>query len=187
MKNIQITELCHFFIKSRLCEGGFCIDATAGNGNDTVFLCKTVGKNGHVLAFDIQETAVLATNKKLADEGLNEIAEVILDSHCNMHNYAGYDSVDCIVFNFGYLPGADHNISTKPETSIPAIETGLKLLKNGGFMSLCIYSGGDSGFDERDAILKYIRQLDCRKYAVLLTDYYNRPNNTPIPVIIVKL
>lgn len=187
MKNMQITELCHFFIKSRLCEGGLCIDATAGNGNDTVFLCKTVGGSGHVTAFDIQERAVTATRNKLAAEGLSEIAEVILDSHCNMHNYADLDSIDCIVFNLGYLPGADHNISTKPETSIPAIEIGLKLLKKGGLMSLCIYSGGDSGFDERDAVLEYIRHLDFRKYAVLRMDYYNRPNNPPIPVMIIKL
>lgn len=187
MQSLQITELCHFFIESRLREGGFCIDATAGNGNDTAFLCRIVGKKGHVLAFDIQEKAVDATKRKLSAEGLSDIGEIIMDSHCNMHKYAEYDSVDCIVFNFGYLPGGDHGISTRAETSIPAIVTGLKLLKRGGLMSLCIYSGGDSGFEEKDAVLAYVRQLDCRKYMVLRMDYCNRPNNPPIPVMIIKL
>ena len=54
-------------------------------------------------------------------------------------------------------------------------------------MSLCIYSGGDSGFEERDALLDYLKQLDTKKYLVILSSYYNRPNNPPIPVLIQKL
>ena len=54
-------------------------------------------------------------------------------------------------------------------------------------MSLCIYSGGDSGFEERDALLSYLKTLDSRKYLVILSSYYNRPNNPPIPVLIRKL
>ena len=103
-----------------------------------------------------------------------------------MHKYAEAESVDCIVFNFGYLPCGDHSISTKADTSIRAIETGLTLLKKGGLMSLCIYSGGDTGFEDRDAILDYVKVLDAKKYAVLRMDYYNRPNNPPIPVMIIK-
>ena len=54
-------------------------------------------------------------------------------------------------------------------------------------MSLCIYSGGDSGFDEKTAILEYLKTLDGKKYLVVVSDYYNRPNNPPMPVQIVKL
>ena len=186
MINLQITELCHHFIQSHISEGSLCIDATAGNGNDTAFLCKLCGESGHVLAFDIQKHAILNTVKRLNNEGLVNRAEVILDSHCNMHKYAEAESVDCIIFNFGYLPCGDHSISTKADTSIRAIETGLTLLKKGGLMSLCIYSGGDTGFEERDAILDYVKVLDAKKYAVLRMDYYNRPNNPPIPVMIIK-
>ena len=101
--------------------------------------------------------------------------------------YAGECEVSCIVFNFGYLPGGDHNLSTKAETSIQAIHEGLRLLKKGGMMSLCIYSGGDSGFEERDAILEELKSLDAKQYLVMVTAYYNRPNHPPIPVMIVKL
>lgn len=68
-----------------------------------------------------------------------------------------------------------------------AIHEGLRLLKKGGIMSLCIYSGGDSGFEERDAILAELKQLNSKKYLVVLSEYYNRPNNPPIPVLVLKL
>ena len=187
MKNYQITEWCHHFIKEHVTPGDFCIDATAGNGNDTEFLCRLVGDAGTVLAFDIQQTAIDATQKRLSDAGLSHIGRVIKDSHANMERYAEKNRVSCIVFNFGYLPGGDHTITTQATSSIAAIQAGLSLLVKGGLMSLCIYSGGDSGFAERDALLSYLKTLDPRKYIVIVSEYYNRPNHPPIPVFILKL
>ena len=95
-------------------------------------------------------------------------------------------SVSCIVFNFGYLPGGDHALATRADSSLQALTSSLSLLKKGGILMLCIYSGGDSGFQERDALLTWLKELDPRKYLVIKTDYYNRPNNPPIPVLVVK-
>jgi predicted methyltransferase len=187
MKNYQITEWCHHFIRDHVKEGDFCIDATAGNGNDTQLLCELVGNTGKVLAFDVQEQAVSNTKERLQKLRLSERAEVILDSHANMDKYAKPETVSCIVFNFGYLPGGDHNLATRAESSIEAIHAGLKLLKKGGIMSLCIYSGGDSGFEEKDAILEELKMLDGKQYLVIESIYYNRPNNPPIPILVVKL
>lgn len=187
MKNYQITEWCHHFIREHVKEGDCCIDATAGNGNDTQLLCELVGENGKVYAFDIQEEAVAHTKERLEKAGVANQAEVLLDSHVNMKNYVAENSINCIVFNFGYLPGGDHNLATRKETSILAIHEGLKLLKKGGIMSLCIYSGGDSGFEERDAILEALKELDTKRYLVILSAYYNRPNNPPIPVMVIKM
>ena len=187
MKGYQITEWCHHFIREHVKEGDCCIDATAGNGNDTLVLCELVGETGKVIAFDIQEEAVANTKKRLAEHSVLERAQVLLESHVNMSRYAKLDSVSCIVFNFGYLPGGDHELATRKESSITAIHEGLRLLKKGGIMSLCIYSGGDSGFEERDGILSEIKRLDGKKYLVIVSEYYNRPNNPPIPVMIVKL
>lgn len=187
MKKYQITEWCHHFMENHVKEGDFCIDATAGNGNDTLFLCQLVGETGKVLAFDIQKEAVEHTKQRLSDAGIEERAQVLLDSHTNMYQYVKRESVDCIVFNFGYLPGGNHQLATKADTSVEAIRQGLELLKVGGMMSLCIYSGGDSGFQERDAILSFLKSLDTKRYLVILSAYYNRPNNPPIPVMILKL
>ena len=187
MKKYQITEWCLRFIRDHVKEGDTCIDATAGNGNDTLALCQLVGESGKVYAFDIQEQAVTNTKKRLEEHGVLQRAEVLLESHTNMSKYVQADSVSCITFNFGYLPGGDHNLATKKDSSIEAIHEGLRLLKKGGMMSLCIYSGGDSGFEERDAILEELKTLDGKKYLVILSQYYNRPNNPPIPAMIIKM
>lgn len=187
MKSYQITEWYRHFIQEQVQAGDLCIDATAGNGNDTLLLCELVGKEGKVVAFDIQQVAVDNTKKRLAEAGFLERAEVLLESHTNMARYVEKDTVSCIVFNFGYLPGGDHALATQKETSLQAICEGLRLLKKGGMMSLCIYSGGDSGFEERDAILDELQTLDGKQYLVIVSHYHNRPNNPPIPVLIIKL
>ena len=99
---------------------------------------------------------------------------------------AGKESADVICFNFGYLPGGDHNLATTYRTSIEAIGKGLGILKHGGMMSLCIYSGGDTGFEEKEKILEYVKALPGKEYTVIVNEYYNRKNCPPMPVFIFK-
>lgn len=178
--------VAHKIIEEKVCRGNFCIDATAGRGHDTAFLCSLVGDEGRVLAMDIQQDAVDSTRALLQEKGYDKIAQVVLDSHSNIDRYAQPETVDCITFNFGYLPGGNHNIFTTPATSIPAIEKGLELLKPGGLMSLCVYYGGDSGFEEKDALMQFFKTIDSKRFTVLITEFANRPNNPPIPVFILK-
>ena len=152
---------------------------------DTELLCRLVGKTGKVLAFDIQKEAIIQTKERLEKEGFQNF-ETVLDSHSNMLNYADNESVDCIVFNFGRLPNGNPNIFTTEETSIPAIQSGLLLLKTGGVMSLSIYYGGANGYNERVSLLEYLKSLDDKKYSVLLSFWHNRPNDPPISAIIWK-
>lgn len=189
-RHSQITYWCHEVIQSQAVREGIYIDATMGKGNDTKLLCELAGETGQVLAFDIQKEALEETEKFLkTDSTYNQMENrlrLILDGHEHMDQYAEIGTVDAICFNFGYLPGGDHKISTKPETSVEAIEKGLKLLKSGGMMSLCIYSGGDTGFEEKETILSYLRKLSPKKYTVILNEYYNRENQPPMPVFIFK-
>lgn len=187
MKNFQITQWSAHFIEEQVKPGDFCIDATMGNGNDTLLLSRLCGESGQVLAFDIQEQALNHTRERLQKAAAPENYTLLLESHSHMSQYARPETVSCIVFNLGYLPGGDHSKATKSNTSITAMEQGLFLLKKGGLLSLCIYSGGDSGFQERDDVLTWLKQLDSHKYLVIRSDYYNRPNNPPIPVLIIKL
>lgn len=184
--NYQITQWCAHFITQHVKEGDLCIDATMGNGNDTLLLSRLCGNKGQVLAFDIQEMALSHTDELLKKEAAPNNYKLFLDSHENMGNYAAPETVSCIVFNFGYLPGGDHQLATRPASSIAALEASLSLLKKGGILMLCIYSGGDTGFEERDALLAWLKQLDSRKYLVIRTEYYNRPNNPPMPVLVVR-
>lgn len=187
MKNYQITNWVHHFLEDHVQLGDICIDATMGNGNDTALLSKLVGEQGKVIAFDIQQMALDNTAKKLSEEECPANCQLVLESHEKMGDYAKEDTVSCITFNLGYLPGGDHNKATKGERSIKAIETGLSLLKKKGLMTVCIYSGGDSGFEEKEEVLAYLKALDSKKYLVIISEYANRPNNPPIPVLVVKL
>ena len=176
--------MVHAFLRHHVKEGDVCIDATAGKGRDTALLCRLAGDTGRVLAFDIQPEAIAQTNALLEQEGLT--AQVILDSHANMENYAETETVDCVVFNFGRLPGGDPHIFTVAESSLQAIDAGLRLLKPRGVMAIALYYGKENGYEERDAILTHLKGLDDRKFSVLCCDWANRRGEPPMPIFIWK-
>lgn len=178
--------LVHKYLEQFIRPGDFIIDATAGNGRDTAFLCGLTGKTGRVLAFDIQPQAVENTTKRLVESGWDEVGSAVLDSHANMAQYAEPGSVDCIVFNLGWLPGGDHSIFTHADSTIAAIEAGLELLRDGGLMCVSIYYGGASGYEECDALLEYVKTIDPERYTVLTVQFSNRAGDPPIPVFITK-
>ncbi len=186
MRQSQVTEWYHSIISSQVEEGGTYVDATMGNGQDTLLLCRLAGKQGKVWAFDIQKQALQNTENLLSAHGLCDRAELILDGHENIDRYLSPESADLICFNFGYLPGGDHTIATRAETSLAAIRKGLEIIKHGGMMSLCIYSGGETGFEEKDRILEYLKELPPREYTVIANEYYNRRNCPPMPVFIFR-
>ena len=185
-KHFSALQIIHHVLELSVQEGDFCIDATAGRGKDTLFLANLVGKTGQVTAFDIQEDAVNSTNALLTEHSVNGYAKAILDSHANMANYAQEGTVSAITFNFGWLPGGDHNVFTRPESSIRAIEEGLKLLKPDGIMTLILYYGRETGFEERDALLEFLPTLDSDLYTVVEMPFVNRQNCPPIPIVIFK-
>jgi len=181
---LNTLSMVHDFLNQSVRPGAFCIDATAGKGRDTALLCKLTGPDGRVLAFDIQQDAIDQTRALLKQEQLR--AEVILDSHANMEQYAKPESVDCVVFNFGRLPGGDPNIVTKATSSVQAIDAGLRLLRVGGVMAIALYYGKENGYEERDAILEHLKTLDDHRYSVLCCQWSNRRSDPPMPIFIWK-
>lgn len=174
----------HEFLRRQVRPGAVCVDATAGRGRDTALLCRLAGEAGRVLAFDIQPEAIRQTRALLEKEGL--CAEVIQDSHSHMEAYLPPETADCVVFNFGRLPGGDPAVFTTADTSLPAIDAGLRLLKPGGVMALALYYGGANGYAERDAVLTHLQTLDAKSFTVLRCDWLNRRNDPPIPIFIWK-
>ena len=181
---LNTLSMVHDFLKQTVHPGSFCIDATAGKGRDTALLCRLAGPEGKVLSFDIQQEAIDQTRALLEQEGLQ--ADVFLDSHANMERYAPAGSVDCIVFNFGRLPGGDPHIVTKADSSLQAIDAGLRLLKPGGIMAIALYYGKENGYEERDAILQHLKTLDDRTFSVLCCEWSNRRGEPPMPIFIWK-
>lgn len=183
-RQLGVLDLAHRFLREHVAAGDICIDATAGRGHDTELLCELTGDTGKVLAFDIQPEAVESTRALLAENGLS--AEVYCESHANLAAYADPETVSCIVFNFGWLPRGSHEIFTRADSSIAALNAGLRLLKVGGAMSLCVYYGGANGFSERDALLAWLAALDSRYFTVLQCSFPNRTGCPPFAVFITK-
>lgn len=176
--------LTHDFMARQVRPGDLCIDATAGRGRDALLLARLTGPGGRVIALDIQPEAVEATRSLLAAEGVSGWAEVRQMDHREMGALAEPGTVGCIAFNLGWLPGGDHRIHTAAQSTIPALEQALALLRPGGALSLCIYYGKENGYGERDAVLRWLAGLDSRTWNVLRLDFPNRKNDPPIPVFI---
>ncbi len=176
-------KLSHEYLKSRICKGDTVVDATMGRGRDTLLLAHLVGDCGYVYSFDIQPEALRSTKELLDSDNISNV-KLILDSHSNISDYV--QKAKCVVFNLGFLPGGDHSIFSHSDTSIPAIESSLNLLCDDGFITICSYYGGDTGFEERDNLLKYLSSLDQKKYTVMLHSFFNRKGCPPLFIVIEK-
>ena len=120
---IDLLELHKYFILKHLKPGDVAVDFTMGNGHDTEFLSKTVGPEGFVYAFDIQEQALASTQEHLVKVGCPDNYQLILDSHSNVKKYVDVP-FKAGMFNLGWLPGGDKSITTLRETTLPAIREG---------------------------------------------------------------
>lgn len=175
----------HSFAEAIIAEGDRVVDATMGNGNDTLFLARLVGPGGRVYAFDIQQAAFDRTRQRLEEAGVLDRCNLVLDGHQHMDQYVE-GPVKLVIFNLGYLPSGDHAIGTRAPTTIQAVEKSLSLISDDGLVLVVIYHGGDSGFEERDAFLEFLKGLDCRTYTVMKTEFINQINCPPILIAIEK-
>lgn len=181
----KVTEVNKVFIDKIVNTGDTVIDATMGNGYDTLYLAKLVGNAGKVYAFDVQEEALKSTKKKVERDNLQGYVELILDGHENIDKYVK-EEVSCVLFNLGYLPRAKHNIITKPETTLQALEKSLNLLKPNGVISIAIYTGHEGGMDEKNEVCQYLNNLDQNYYNVLHMNFTNQVNNPPELILVEK-
>ena len=173
------------FLAARLTAPRLCIDATCGNGGDTAFLCGlSAASGGRVLGFDIQPEAIASTRAHLAQKGFT--AELHRDSHANLLQYVTPGTADVVMFNFGWLPGADHAVFSTAGSSIPALESALTALRPGGVLSAILYSGRVIGSDEKRHILQWARALPLTKCTVLVCDFANWADTAPLPCLLLK-
>ena len=181
----KITEVNKIFLDKIVQKGDVVIDATMGNGYDTIYLGNLVGENGKVYAFDVQEEAIKSTKKKVERDNMTDRVELILDGHQNLDKYVK-EEVSCVVFNLGYLPSAKHVVITKPDTTLEAIKKSLKLLKPNGIISIAAYIGHEGGLEEKNYICEYLNNLNQNEFNVLHMQFTNQINNPPQLILIEK-
>jgi predicted methyltransferase len=178
-------KITHNFVAPLLGEGAVAVDATVGNGYDTLFLARNVGFTGRVYGFDIQAEALDRTGERLHEAGFSQLVTLVNAGHERMADYVT-ESVDVIMFNLGYLPGSDHKTVTKASSTTSAITSGLELLRPGGLMSVVVYTGHPGAAGEQYAVELSVAQLDRRKYCVMRMEFVNRSKNPPYLILIEK-
>lgn len=189
--DLSAVKLAHEFLAARLPAPRLCIDATCGNGGDTEFLCRLCAAGGaanwQVLAMDLQPRAVENTAARLEKAGFAPPRlRVVCDSHANLLRYAAPNSADAVLFNFGWLPGADHSLFSTAGSSLPALEAALTALRPGGVLSAVLYSGKTIGSSEKQAVLAWLRALPPERYTVLVCEFANWADTAPLPCMVLK-
>ncbi len=154
------------WVKERVGPGDIVIDATAGNGSDTIFLARTIGPGGSVYAFDIQSEALEQTRKRLlaaADQEALAPVTLIRAGHEEMAQNIALEhrgEIAAVMFNLGYLPGGgSHEIITQPATTLAALETAVRLLRSGGLLTVVVYPGHEGGQAEADAVQSWASEV----------------------------
>lgn len=160
------------------------VDATAGNGNDTLFLAQRSGQDAIIYAFDIQQEAIRATEMKTI--AFKDKIQYILDSHINLDKYIPSE-IDIAIFNLGYLPGGNHEITTMPETTLESIEKAVLKLSINGLIVIIAYPGHEAGNEEFFCIDDYLKNLPMKKFTVGLYRMINHSNKSPVLYIVEKV
>jgi len=174
-------EMAHDFLAQVITQEDIVVDATMGNGHDTLFLARLAKQ---VFAFDIQEQALEKTRQRLQEANLTNV-QLILQGHESVDQFV--TELKAAIFNLGYLPSADKSIITQPQTTIEALEKLCNMLVKGGRIAIMIYYGHEGGDLEKDAVLTYVSQLPQQEYTATIYRTLNQVNNPPFLVMIEKL
>jgi SAM-dependent methyltransferase len=163
----------------------FAIDATCGNGHDTLFLLEL--GFAQLVGFDIQDRALLATQERcknysvdrltLVNESHSMLAETIHDLKLSSHK------LSCVVFNLGYLPSGDKAIATQSRSTLEALDQACSALANGGLISLLCYPGHPHGVEETADLIQALTNLDISG-AFTLRRYDSERASATTPVLL---
>lgn len=189
-------EMAHWMLKDIIKTNDVVVDATMGNGYDTQFLAELGAK---VYAFDVQEEALNATEKRLDDAGIkNQIfkknlsnlltepsVNLILSGHEKLSEYVK-EPIKAAIFNLGYLPKTDKSVVTRADTTLTALDALTNQLVVGGRIAIMIYYGHEGGMEEKDAVIKWTSSLPQKDWEVTSYAPLNQIHTPPILVLIEK-
>ena len=154
----KLTKKASLWVADALYDGAIAVDATVGNGYDTLFLAQAVGPTGQVIGFDIQKTALNNASELLRFAGTANRVRLILSCHSALATYMPRNRpISGAMFNLGFLPRGDRRIATRPETTLPALGAIFRVLDSAGRMSILAYRAHKGGEEEYQAVRQYLR------------------------------
>lgn len=178
--------LSHYFLRERVRPGDLVVDATCGNGFDTLLLARLVGEAGTVWAFDVQPVAIAATRELLEREGCLDPVRLIEAGHERLGEFVP-EGIAAAVFNLGYLPGGDTELITDQANTVSALEQAAQLLGPGGILTVALYTGHEGGPEEAQAVESWAASLHPGRFNVWRHRQLNRPETAPYLVFVERI
>ncbi len=187
---LSILSFAHQLARERIRPGDVAVDATMGNGHDTLLLAGLVGDGGRVYAFDVQEAALRSTRARLDAAGIPaERCALLLRDHAELADALPADArgrVAAVLFNLGYLPGGDRRVMTTAASTVRALDAALAALRVGGVLCAVVYPGHDGGADEAAAVEAWAAGLEQSRYQAMTYRFLNQRNAPPYVVAVEK-
>ncbi|MEQ1636886.1 MAG: class I SAM-dependent methyltransferase [Methylococcales bacterium] len=185
---LSLLKQAHQLLKPHLHDGAISIDATVGNGHDTLFLAQHTAPSGMVYGFDIQPAAINTTRARLQQAGLLNNVQLTLNSHADMGKHIPQHlrgKIAAIMFNLGYLPGADKQVITQSDSTLAALNTALSLLAPKGLLTILAYPGHAGGDTETLAVQNWSERLAQTCYRCTM-HFSNQPTTTAPRLLVVE-
>jgi 16S rRNA C1402 N4-methylase RsmH len=183
----NLVEQVHHYLETVLRPGDIAVDATVGNGHDTLFLARLVGEQGRVYGFDIQQQALDAATRRLQEQQVLQQVELHQTGHEHLTERLPADTrgrIKAVMFNLGYLPSGDKAITTRPNTTLKALECILEWLAPDGVVSVLAYTGHPGGREEAERVKSWAAELDREKWQAKIEVPPSRNGNAPEWVLI---
>jgi hypothetical protein len=190
MKRISLLNTAHDLIRDILHPGDIAIDATVGNGHDTVFLAEQVSPSGQVYGFDIQQAAIDSTREKFRQASTLDCLTLIHASHADLSDKIPPDlhgRINAIMFNLGYLPGGDKSVITQTDSTLTALTVAARILAVNGIITLLAYPGHPGGDQETDRVKIWCEQLNPDQFNVSTLYSTEHKESAPRLFVIRKL
>lgn len=183
MRPLRPTALAHAFATEALAPGDLAVDATCGNGHDTTHLARLVGPQGRVVAFDIQAPAIEETRGRLQSAGLDDgRVHFIQACHRHLDRHVEPSSAALVMFNLGYLPGGDRDLTTRSEHTVQALDAAIRALRPGALLLVTCYPGHPEGERETAAVKQWMS--NAANHHDLRVAKYTQPfTQHPAPVL----
>ncbi len=177
-------EVVHRLLLDRLKTAETIVDATAGNGGDTLFLAENSKLEARIYAFDIQKEAL--DTAKVQTKQYEAKIQFILADHAKINEHVA-GQIDVGIFNLGYLPGGSHGVTTQEQSTLLAVQDVLEKLSLNGLLAIVAYPGHEEGCKEQAALEGALRKLPCRDFTVGCYKMINHKAAAPLLYLIEKV
>ncbi len=186
----SLLQQAHSILQTHIQRGDIVVDATAGNGHDTLFLAQQIAPSGLVYSFDIQAAAINATRNRLMAADLLISVCLIENSHAKMRHYIAplhHGKISAIMFNLGYFPRGDKTIITQTDSTLLALNAAVKLLSQNGIITILAYPGHSGGDTETTEVENWCQKLAAEQFSVKVIYSPEHKDTAPRLLVVQKI